>query len=63
MGARRQEEPLWDLKQIAEHLNVTERWVRREGPTYGLPLLRIGGLIRAKPTDIYAWVDQQREYE
>jgi len=53
-------EPLMDLSEIAEYLKVSERWVRREAPSYGVPLYRIGQAIRARRRELDEWLDQQR---
>ncbi|WP_442942011.1 helix-turn-helix domain-containing protein [Nonomuraea sp. NBC_00507] len=62
MGAKRHDdEPLWNAQQVADYLNVTKRWVRREGPSYGLPFFKVGGQSRYRPAEIRAWLEQQRD--
>lgn len=63
MSAKRDDDdPLRDVEQVADYLNVSQRWVRREGPGHGLPAYRVGKHLRYKPAEIRAWLKQQRSY-
>ncbi|GAA2321309.1 hypothetical protein GCM10010149_87900 [Nonomuraea roseoviolacea subsp. roseoviolacea] len=55
-------EPLMGLTDIAEYLDKSPRWVRREGPGYGVPIFKIGDSIKARKSELDAWIDQQRVY-
>lgn len=54
-------EQLWDVKDVAKRLKVSEAWVRdhstRRAPL--LPVRRIGGNIRYKPEEIERWINAQ----
>ncbi|WP_091090610.1 helix-turn-helix domain-containing protein [Nonomuraea wenchangensis] len=54
--------PLWGVQQVADYLNVSKRWIYREGPGYGLPAFKIGRHLRYKPAEVRAWLTQQRFY-
>lgn len=51
---------LLDIAALAERLGVTERFVRRLVAERRIPFLKIGKFIRFEPTDVAAWIDQQR---
>lgn len=48
------------VPEIAKYLGKTERWVRREGPKYDLPLIRVGGSLRADFDDLKNWLVRQK---
>lgn len=47
---------LIDIAGLAEHLNVTERFVRRLVEERRIPFLKIGKFIRFHPDEIRIWV-------
>lgn len=55
------EAPLWGYGELAAHLNLAERTVRRmvtqgSGPR---PLRLNGKTVRFRPADVHAWLDAQ----
>ncbi|WP_327585022.1 helix-turn-helix domain-containing protein [Nonomuraea sp. NBC_00507] len=61
-ATRYDDKPLWNVQQVAAYLNISKRWVYRDGRSYGLPIFMIGRQLRARPADVRAWVEQQRQY-
>ncbi|SNQ47089.1 Excisionase (modular protein) [Frankia canadensis] len=53
---------LWTTNDVAEHCNVSEGAVRywRQTNT-GPPYAKLGRLVRYRPSDVRAWLDQQFE--
>lgn len=52
-------EPWVAKQQLAEHLNVTRRWIELQQPL-GLPHLSTGGMNRYRISEVEAWL--QRRY-
>jgi hypothetical protein len=55
LGARPGEEPWVTKRQLADHLQVTPRWIELQHPQ-GLPHLRRGGIVRYRISDVEAWL-------
>lgn len=53
--------PLWNVRQVAEYLNVTDRTVRTWQRFNKLPYLKIGGTVRFRPDEVVAWAEQFEE--
>lgn len=51
------------LEDVADHLGVNERYVRRLIAERRVPYLKIGHLIRFDPTDIETWIEESRVLE
>ncbi len=51
---------LLDIAGLADHLGVTERFIRRLVAQRRIPFCKIGKFVRFDPTDIADWVDRQR---
>jgi hypothetical protein len=53
---------LLTVEEVADMLRVSDAWVRdratRKAPR--LPMLRVGKQLRARPTDIEDWIDEQK---
>ncbi len=48
----------WVTKQqLADHLQVTRRWIEYQQP-HGLPHLRLGGINRYRLSEVEAWLRQ-----
>jgi hypothetical protein len=54
-GAGPSEEPWVTRRQLADHLQVTPRWIELQH-RQGLPHLRRGGIVRYRISDIEAWL-------
>jgi excisionase family DNA binding protein len=50
------EQNLLDWDQVAERLGTTPRWVREARYRGDLPFVRVGKLIRFRPSDIDAFI-------
>jgi hypothetical protein len=48
-------EPWVTKRQLADHLQVTPRWIELQHP-HGLPRLRRGGIVRYRISDVEAWL-------
>jgi hypothetical protein len=49
----------WVTKQqLADHLQVTRRWIESQQPL-GLPFLRMGGMNRYILSEVEAWLREQ----
>jgi len=53
-------EPLLDSPATAKRLGITERHLRELVVRRDIPFVRVGRLIRFKPDDLDAWVDDNR---
>ena len=51
---------LLTIDQLAEHLGVTPRHVRRLIAERRVPFLKVGRLVRFDPGDIASWLDATR---
>ena len=51
---------LLDIEEVAEHLGVTVRHVRRLVAERRIPLLRWGHLLRFDPEELAAWLEEAR---
>jgi excisionase family DNA binding protein len=51
---------LLSIDELAEHLGVTVRHVRRLIAERRIPFLRVGRLIRFDPAEVTAWLDGRR---
>lgn len=51
---------LLTIDQLAEHLGVTPRHVRRLIAERRVPFLKVGRLVRFDPGDIAGWLDGTR---
>ncbi len=53
-------QPLLDIDQAAERLNVTPRFIRRLIAQRRIDYLKIGKFIRFHPDDLDNWIEHQR---
>ena len=51
---------LLDIVELAEHLGVTERHVRRLVAERRIPFVKWGHLVRFDPNEIVVWLDHSR---
>ncbi len=54
-GAAPGMEPWVTKRQLADHLQVTPRWIELQHP-YGLPHLRRGGIVRYRISEVESWL-------
>jgi excisionase family DNA binding protein len=54
------EEPFWDVHQVAEYLNVSESWVYLQAAKGALPCRKFGGLLRFKPSEMRAFAESAK---
>lgn len=52
-------EPLWDVKTLCRHLGVARSTVYEWVQIGFIPHVRMGGVVRFRPSDIGAWVNKQ----
>lgn len=52
--------PLWDIKAVADRLDVQVRHVRRLVAEGRIPYIKWGHLLRFDPDEIERWVDSAR---
>lgn len=57
---RRESINFWDIAELAEHLGVSERFVRRLVNERRIPFLKIGKFIRFNPDEIAEWVSKRK---
>ena len=53
-------QPLLDINQAAERLNVTPRFIRRLIAQRRIDYLKIGKFIRFHTDDLDSWIEDQR---
>ncbi|MEU1881877.1 hypothetical protein ABZ470_31615 [Streptosporangium sp. NPDC020072] len=51
---------LMDVPAVARYIGMEDRWVTRDGPTYGLPIFKVGKYYKARRSDLDAWLDALR---
>ncbi len=51
---------LLTIEELAEHLGVTVRHVRRQIAERRVPYLKVGHLVRFYPDEIAGWLDESR---
>jgi excisionase family DNA binding protein len=51
---------LLDIADVAERLNVTERFVRRLVFERRIPFLKVGHFVRFEPADVERWITATR---
>ena len=51
---------LLTIEELADHLGVTERHVRRLVAERGIPFLKVGRFVRFDPSDVTMWLDLTR---
>lgn len=54
-GAAPGEEQWVTKRQLADHLQVTPRWIELQHP-HGLPHLRRGGIVRYRISEVESWL-------
>nr|WP_246402409.1 helix-turn-helix domain-containing protein [Jiangella mangrovi] len=52
-------EPLVDVAVVAEHLDVSPKWIERNAERLGLPRRKIGGRWRFRMSEVDSWVNNQ----
>ena len=53
-------QPLLDIEQVAERLNVSPRFIRRLIAQRRIDYLKIGRFIRFQPDELDSWIEDQR---
>lgn len=51
--------PLWDTKQLAEHLGMSPRYIGQLVRESKLPYVRIGRSLRFRRDEIDAWLESR----
>ncbi|MDQ6784919.1 MAG: helix-turn-helix domain-containing protein [Actinomycetota bacterium] len=51
---------LLTVEEVADHLGVTVRHVRRQIAERRVPYIKVGRLVRFDPEEIARWLDQAR---
>ena len=51
---------LMSIEEVAEHLGVTVRHIRRLVAERRIPFLKWGHLLRFDPNELNVWLEQQR---
>jgi excisionase family DNA binding protein len=54
---------LLTIEQLADHLGVTVRHVRRQIAEQRVPYIKVGRLVRFDPAEITRWIDESRHPE
>ena len=60
-GDRVTEERFLSAKEVAELLNVSQRMVQKIAQQGDLAPVRIGDLLRFRPTDVESYIQQRRQ--
>jgi excisionase family DNA binding protein len=61
-GSHRQVPDLLDITELAQHLGVNVRHVRRLITERRIPFIKWGHLIRFDPEEILEWLEQSRHH-
>ena len=56
------EKILWTKKEVAEQLQVSTKTISRLIAQGELPFIHIGSSIRIQKTDVFAFVERQKQY-
>lgn len=49
-------EPLWDVRQAARYLNISEKTIRNKCSNGDFPYVKVGGSLRFRPEEVRALV-------
>lgn len=49
--------PLWDTRQLAEHLGMSPRYIQQLVKEGRIPFIRLGRSLRFRQDEIATWVD------
>ena len=49
---------LLDIRTLADHLGVTQRFIRRLVAENRIPYMKVGRFVRFDAVEIAAWIDQ-----
>lgn len=61
-GPQVNDQPLWGIPQVAEYLNIpVSRAYELARYQDGLPTIRLGKSLRVSPTELTAWLGQQKK--
>lgn len=53
---------LWRIEDVAKYLKTSRSWVyQRAGTMDGIPVMRVGGLLRFEPDEVKAWARGERK--
>ncbi len=52
---------LWTVRELAEFLGMSERWVHERTRRDEIPCHRLGTALRFDPNEVQAWLMQRRE--
>ena len=54
------EEPFWDVHDVAKYLKASESWVYLQASKGALPCRKLGGLRRFKPNEVRAFAENAK---
>lgn len=52
---------LWDVKQVAGYLHVSESWIYKLVAAKGIPFQRAGRLVRFRKETIDGWLSESQK--
>lgn len=55
---RNEDEGLWTAEKVAAYLDLHAQTVYRKARTGEIPSLKVGNLLRFRPEEIRAWVEE-----
>lgn len=54
-------EPLLDIKELADEMNLTVSFLKKAYREYGLPYFQLGSSIRFRMSKVEAWLRQHEK--
>jgi len=61
-GAQRiSHDGLWTVKELAQYLRMSERWIHERTRRDEIPCHRLGTALRFDPLEVHVWMLQRRE--
>lgn len=58
---RNEFEGLWTVREVAKRLRVSESYIRKRIADGAIQPVRLGSRVLLDPTDVRAWVEDQKE--
>jgi excisionase family DNA binding protein len=54
-------ESFWTVKELAQYLHMSERWIHERTRRDEIPCHRLGTALRFDPREVHSWMIQRRQ--
>lgn len=56
------ENSFWNIRQLSQQLNISEKTIRDWVFKRQIPFKKIGKLVRFDPSEIHQWIEERNKY-